>query len=44
MILANAEEAEPDEDELKILKAYKNGDPEYQPAITHEELLKELGL
>lgn len=26
------------------VRAYKAGDPEYQPYISHEELMKELGL
>ena len=42
--LANAPLAEPDEDEIEILNAYHNGNPEYQPAITHEELMNQLGL
>jgi len=37
------EEDEPTKEELEILKAYKDGDEEYQPHITHEELKKELG-
>lgn len=42
--LANAEEVQPEEDELLALKAYHNGDPEYSPSISHEELMKDLGL
>ncbi|MBS5064833.1 MAG: hypothetical protein KHZ58_13745 [Hungatella hathewayi] len=42
--LSNAEEVEPDTDELTVLNAYRNGSPEYQPSVSHEELLKELGL
>ena len=42
--LANTEEVEPEEDELLALNAYHNGDPEYSPSISHEELKKELGL
>ena len=38
------EEEEPTEEEMAIYTAYKNGDPEYQPFITHDELLKELGI
>jgi len=32
----------PTEEEVKILNAYKNGDDEYQPFISHAELIKEL--
>ncbi len=42
--LANAEEAVPEENELLALKAYHDGDPEYAPSITQEELAKDLGL
>jgi len=34
----------PTEEETAILDAYENGDPEYQPFMTHEELLKELDI
>ena len=37
-------EDKPAEDEIAILEAYKNGDPEYQPLISQDELLKELGI
>lgn len=43
-ILNNAEEVVPDPEELEALRAYQNGDPEYQPYITHDELMKELGI
>lgn len=43
-ILNNAEEVEPDADELAALNAYHSGDPDYQPSITQEELLKDLKL
>ena len=43
-VLSNAEEVTPDPDELNAIKAYKSGDPEYQPSISHEDLMKELGL
>ena len=43
-ILNNAEDVEPDPEELEAIRAYKSGDPEYQPYISHEELMKELGL
>lgn len=42
--LANAEEVEPDADELRALSAYASGDPEYTACISQEELIKELGL
>ena len=42
--LSNAEEDIPDDEESKIMKAYKSGDPDYQPSITQEELIKEFGL
>jgi len=38
------EEVEPDEYEKKVLAAWEAGDPEYQPYMTHEELIAELGL
>lgn len=31
-------------DEVEALNKWRNGDPEYQPAISHEDLKKELGL
>lgn len=40
----NAEEVQPDDDELRILNAYESGDPEYQPYMSQEDVLKELGL
>ena len=43
-ILNNAEEVEPDPEELEAIRACKAGDPEYQPYISHEELMKELAL
>lgn len=42
--LANAEEVEPEPDELEVIRKYEAGDPDYQPVMTHEEVLKELGL
>lgn len=42
--LANAEEVAPQPDELAAISAYKAGDPDYQPSISQEEVLKELGL
>lgn len=38
------EEVVPSPEELEILKAYDSGDPEYQPRIPQDEVLKELGL
>ena len=37
-------EAIPTHDEIKIIEAYKNGEDDYQPYISHEDLKKELGL
>jgi len=34
----------PTDEEIRIIEAYENGDPEYQPYITHEQLKKELGI
>ena len=42
--LANAEEAEPEAEELAALNAYHSGDPTYQPTMTQDEVIKELGL
>lgn len=42
--LANAEEAEPEADELAALKAYHEGVAEYQPSVPFDEVLKELDL
>ncbi len=38
------EETEPTDEELEVISKYKNGDPDFVPALTHEEVLKELGL
>lgn len=43
-ILGNAEEVPAEPEEIETLEAYQNGDPEYQPCYTHEEMLRELGL
>ena len=43
-ILNNAEEVVPEPEELEAIRAYQNGDPEYQPYITQDELMKELGI
>ncbi len=42
--LSNAEEVTPDSEELNVLEEYKNGNPDYVPSISQEELIKELGL
>ena len=42
--LSNAEEAEPLPDEISAIDAYRNGDPEYRPVYSQEEVMKELGL
>ena len=43
-LLNNAEEVEPDAEEIKALSAYHSGNPDYQPTISQEEVIKELGL
>lgn len=40
--LIDIEEVVPDPAELEIIKAYKSGNPVYQPFITQDELLKEI--
>ena len=42
--LSNTEEVPPYPDEIAAINAYKSGEPEYQPSISQEELMKELGL
>lgn len=42
--LSNAEEDDPLPDEIAAIEAYLNGDPEYQPSYTQEEVMKQLGL
>lgn len=42
--LSNAEEDVPYIEELEILEKYHNGEPDHQPSISHEDLIKELGL
>lgn len=42
--LGNAEEVPAEPEEIEALDAYQNGNPEYQPRYTHEEMLRELGL
>lgn len=43
-VLGNAEEVPAEPEEIEALDAYQNGNPEYQPCYTHEEMLRELGL
>ena len=42
--LPNVEEVAPYPDELAAIAAYKAGDPNYQPSISQEDLMKELGI
>ena len=42
--LSYAEEVAPYPDELAAIAAYKAGDPDYQPSISQEDLMKELGI
>lgn len=43
-ILSQADTTVPNADELAALSAKKQGDSDYCPAFTQEEVLKELGL
>ena len=43
-LLNNVEEVTPDPEEIAALNAYHSGNPDYQPAMSQEEVLKELGL
>ena len=43
-LLNNVDEVTPDPEEIAALNAYHSGDPDYQPAMSQEEVLKELGL
>lgn len=43
-LLEPFEEEEASIDELEAIKKFNNGDDEYSPYITHEDLKKELGL
>ena len=40
--LDNIEQIVPDPDEQAAMDAYKNGNPDYQPSVSQEDLLKEL--
>lgn len=42
--LNNVEQIVPDSDEQAAMDAYKNGNPDYQPSVSQEDLLKELNL
>ena len=42
--LNNVEQIVPDPDEQAAMDAYKNGNPDYQPSVSQEDLLKELNL
>lgn len=42
--LANAKEEIPDEEDVRILNEYHAGNPNYQPHMSHEDVLKELDL
>ena len=37
-------EVEPTEEEIAVARAYENGDEEYQPYISHDDLKRELGI
>ena len=43
-VLNNVEHIVPDPDEQAAMDAYKNGNPDYQPSVSQEDLLKELNL
>lgn len=43
-VLNNVEQIVPDPDEQAAMDAYKNGNPDYQPSVSQENLLKELNL
>ena len=42
--LSEVEETEPTDEEIKILDAFENGDPDYAPDTSIEDLKNELGL
>ena len=42
--LANVDEVEPDPNEKEIMLTYRSGAPDYQAAISQEDLIKELVL
>lgn len=43
-LLNNVDEVTPNPEEIAALNAYHSGDPDYQPAMSQKEVLKELGL
>ena len=43
-VLNNVEQIVPDPDEQAAMDVYKNGNPDYQPSVSQEDLLKELNL
>ena len=43
-VLNNVEQIVPDPDEQAAMDAYKNGNHDYQPSVSQEDLLKELNL
>jgi|GEM_PF-250189 len=44
IIKKRIEEVPPTEEEIKIMDAYEGGDEKYQSYMTHDEVLRELGL
>ena len=42
--LNNVEQIVTEPDEQAAMEAYKNGNPDYQPSVSQEDLLKELNL
>ena len=42
--LNNVEQIVPDPDEQAAMDAYKNGNPDYQPSVSQEDLIRELNL
>ena len=42
--LNNVEQIVPEPDEQAAMEAYKNGNPDYQPSVSQEDLVKELNL
>lgn len=43
-ILDNVEEVEPMQEEIDAMNAYRSGNPEFQPFVSQQDLIKELGL
>ena len=42
--LNNVEQIIPDPDEQAAMDAYKNGNPDYQPSVSQEDLIRDLNL